>query len=528
MSLTSLPTEILHQVIDDLLPEGLESIALTCKALYQVSSTLFAFHRRMRDRYEHFSYSKSKSVDGVETWDSRTEASGIKIRHAADLLQRIAEDPRVARYIRFADFKADASIASYPSPMETLEGGSVLDRLAENVAMMRLVRESTWPYLRDAGLDPQALPEKLPPVVDTLVLLTMLPNVRQLALPRYWGSAWDMAAHYNEFLDGVLGAVLRRANEADHPHPGASLSRLSIIAPHQGSGYDTHDALELYDPFLALNSLREFYMGSMVAETASANGASFSPSHDKYSPQLKKIELVASVMGRPEWVRLLSRTPNLEILRMSHENKFEWLGQSWDLGETMNTIQQVAGKHLRELCLSASNCWSTGTTLTNMSGFECLEVLELDVSMLLQTAYEDDGRGGDDTDGEDMDWMDRLEALDKEPKHTSCLVDILPASIQTVRLVGWGHPTPLREYEESFRAVKTLFRWFALERPSKLPALKEISFTRQAANCMVLPEYKEVLDYLEREGCTIVDPNACWAIHLKDTFYERFGVEADY
>jgi hypothetical protein len=519
MSLIVLPTELLRQIIKYQLPEGLESVALTCKALYQVSAFFFADHKRMRERYEHFTYSTIVSDSGEETWDPLTMATGVKIKHAGDLLKRIAEEPIIARYIKTADLKEDASVD------EGTTSESVFNRLADDVPLSRLVQDSLWPYLRDVDLDPETVSLGLSPVADTITLLTMLPNIKHLALPSWWGDKWLE----DEPLTSVLDAIINRANNRES-YQDASLSKLSLFAPSLGTGYDTHNSLQVFEAFLALHSLREFYSGSLVAEVASGDGSPFHPRHSSYSPQLGTIELVGCVIGQPELARLLSRTPNLECLRMAHENKYEWLGEYWDVGATMATIQRVAGKHIKELCLSAINCCTTGTTLTDMSGFEVLKTLDLDVGMLLSTPYEyvDEGdeSEGDDVDRAECDWAERFEQLERMPSHETRLVDLLPASIETVRVRGWGYPTPSSDYAPAIKSLRSLFRDFALNRPAQLPALKDISFSRARPDSFLIPEYIELLRALEGEGCSIVDDNG-WASQLDSCFYKRFGVDVE-
>jgi hypothetical protein len=173
----------------------------------------------------------------------------------------------------------------------------------------------------------------------------------------------------------------------------------------------------------------------------------------------------------------------------------------------MATIQRVAGKHLKELCLWGLSYGSSGTILSDMSGFVCLQTFEVDVGMLLSPPYEDSDEGeenedgdGDDADIEDSDWLEHFERIGSLPIHNTRLVDLLPASIETVRVFGWSYPTPSEQYAPGIKNLRTLFRDFALERPAKLPALNDISFSRAKPDSYQIPEYVELLTALEGEG----------------------------
>lgn len=101
MALTRLPTELLEIIITHVLPEGFESVAVTCRKIYALCIPFFQRHNALRSRFLHFTYHENPN-DPSPT-----------IATAADLIRRIAVEPVVARYVRYANFRYD-SPRGYP------------------------------------------------------------------------------------------------------------------------------------------------------------------------------------------------------------------------------------------------------------------------------------------------------------------------------------------------------------------------------------------------------------------------------
>jgi len=132
MVLTYLPTELLEKVIAHTLPEGFESVALSCKQIHATCTPFIQNHNTLHARFHDFNYYENTS-EVIKT-----------IRTAFDVITRIAIEPVVARNIRHADFAMDSRFTQ-GRPRELLadvhSGGTVLELLANS------------PHLRQAGLD---------------------------------------------------------------------------------------------------------------------------------------------------------------------------------------------------------------------------------------------------------------------------------------------------------------------------------------------------------------------------------------
>lgn len=132
MTFVHLPAELLAQIALHTIPEGFESLALTCHKFYTICTPFVQDYTTLRTRFRNFDYYENTS-DPINT-----------IRTAFDVITRIAIEPVVARYIRHADFTKD-SYFTRGRPRYLLAdvhcGGAVL----------RLLTNS--PYLKAAGLD---------------------------------------------------------------------------------------------------------------------------------------------------------------------------------------------------------------------------------------------------------------------------------------------------------------------------------------------------------------------------------------
>ncbi|KAL9635811.1 MAG: hypothetical protein Q9164_003224, partial [Protoblastenia rupestris] len=96
MALTHLPTKILDTVITNVLPEGFQSLTLTCRKIYALCTPFIERYNRLRSQFQD------------STYYEKVNDLSFTIRTAFDLITRIAIEPVVARYIRDANFKMDS------------------------------------------------------------------------------------------------------------------------------------------------------------------------------------------------------------------------------------------------------------------------------------------------------------------------------------------------------------------------------------------------------------------------------------
>ncbi|OOQ86765.1 hypothetical protein PEBR_19909 [Penicillium brasilianum] len=178
MELLHLPNELLKHVVGYTLPEGFESLALTCKRFHALCTTFLTYHNRLRWHFQKFHYYKAKEVV-----KSRVAILQIPdaISSAFNLVARIAVEPVVARYIQEADCVKDSEIST-GKPRHFVTDGS------HDEAIMRLLAGSA--DLKQADLDWREYWAVIQEDLNdgrfsqhaAAFALTLLPNVKFLGL----------------------------------------------------------------------------------------------------------------------------------------------------------------------------------------------------------------------------------------------------------------------------------------------------------------------------------------------------------
>ena len=131
MAITKFPNELLETIIAHAIPEGFESLAVTCKRIHALCTPYFQRYQALKLRFRHFAFYKYP-YDSSHT-----------IGTAGDLIRRIAAEPVVARYIRSADLKLD-SPRSHIIPQHFIQESDCREDI------LRLF--ASCPYLKRAGL----------------------------------------------------------------------------------------------------------------------------------------------------------------------------------------------------------------------------------------------------------------------------------------------------------------------------------------------------------------------------------------
>ena len=156
MAFLELPTEVLQNIIQIAIPEGFESILLTCKLLNDIGTPYL-------DEY-HANKRKWHTFD-VGNWSADSKTIG-------ELLLHVGESPMIGRYIEHARFGI-----SYEDEV-----------LVQTEVRFNDALDQLWTHL---GGDMQiGLPEKEAKTYRFLraaiSLLAFLPNVEELHLPNRW------------------------------------------------------------------------------------------------------------------------------------------------------------------------------------------------------------------------------------------------------------------------------------------------------------------------------------------------------
>lgn len=439
---TSLSTELLDEIILHSLPEGFEGLALTCRKLYHLCTPSIERHNQLRTRFREFTYNKYPS-DGLLS---------VHNPPAVNLIQDIAHNPIVARYIRHADFTYD----TWPPkarPVQLLPepdlGGPVVALFAES------------PYLREAGLDWRKYYALIQEDLErpswysqhaAAFLLTLLPNVTSLKLPCLWRPC--------EMADKLVHATVRRA--VNRPNPpnslwdSPSLAQVTEFEPYSESGPSVH-GFDLADavPFLALPKLRSFRARSCIAR----DGASIATaSQDAGLPSGEALEaahFVDSCLDDVAITFFLRRTPNLKELAYSHCPEGQ-ATQDWDVCRLVTAIEREAGSYLQSLELVIREFrGSLAPGRSSLRGFQRLRKLRLPLEMAECNLATDSSACN-------------KELTDRELRELQRLTDMLvPASVSELSLHS-------RDPDRHEKALKVMFFDFAARKDAWVPTLEDV------------------------------------------------------
>ena len=429
------------------LPEGFESVAMTCRRVYALCAPFIEHHNKLRGQFRSFNYfRKGKHPDFV-------------IGTGFDLLTRIAVEPIVARYIREADFTRDGIFR----PCELVEDAQ------PDGPVGRLLAQS--PYLKQAGFDWQQYFDKIKEEEGpfgrwsphaAVFLLTLLPNVEMLTLPQRLESS--------ESTDKLIDAIVCKARRPSSLHyDQPSLARCTAF--HRSSSLDLDSA----KPFLALPCVRSFHGTWCVAIKDNGRTSSLAQNWSyNFGQTLEVAYLGACYIDHVAIADFVKHTPRLRTLTYSHRSKGDPEGspQDWDICKFATAIEREAGGHLMQLSITITEL--RGSVLpgrASLRGFKRLQTLEFPLELAVcnitaavacQLAEAKESMIGGSTDHQ----------APKVPRgdcaHESSFTrDLVPASVSQLSLTSSGT-------DEHAKALDVMFRDFAAEKDAWLPALQEI------------------------------------------------------
>ena len=439
MALNLLPTELLDNIITHVMPEGFESLALTCRKIYALCTPFIERHNSLRSQFGKFGY-----------YESRTDRS-LAIRTAVNLIIRIAVEPVVARYVRHADFKVDSFFTrARAREFVTPCSGAVATLLADS------------PYLKQAGLDWKEYYAEIEEDLEArsysqhaaAFLLTLLPNVETLKLPKPWKPL--------DATDKLIDAVVRKAKESHLPCDRPSLAQITRFQPSILAQSQSPFELDWARPFLALPHMRSFYGFKCVAmDDGHKSIASKAPYHG-FGETLEAAHLLSCCIDEVGIADFLKNTTRLRTLEYSHSTKEDSDPQDWNLCEFVTAIEREVGSHLVELSVSIRELRGSITPgKASMRGFQCLQKLEFPLELAMcnmdsaacRVATPNESLVGGSTDHE-REYCE------------SFLGDLVPASVSQLSLISHG-----KDHHE--RALDLMFLPFAAKKDSQLPALEE-------------------------------------------------------
>ena len=438
MALTRLPTELLETIITYVLPEGFESMAVTCRKLYILCIPFIQRHNALSSRFHYFSYHKNLE-DPIIT--------------AGDLIRRIAVEPIVARYIQYANFELD-------SPRSfTIPRGFIGDAdCREDV--IRLF--ASCPYLEQAGLDWKKYLDKTKEELNddklsnysqhaAAFLLTFLPNIKKLTLPRYWKPL--------NATDKLIDAIVHRTKQSSSLCDRPSLVQVTRFELYVSRVPQDRFSLGLASPFLALPRIRSFRGPSCVVMDDNQKRIK----HYSFGETLESVFFVACCVDEVGIADFLKNTKRLKTLKYSHSTKYNISIQCWDICKFIAAIKRQVGSHLVEFSISIGEPFgSIAPGKVSMRGFPCLRQLEFPLEIVIcniTAAACRVSKLSESLVGSPSDHELDCDAL--------FIGDLVPASVSVLSLISHGT-------DHHDKALDVMFWDFAARKGTTLPALKEI------------------------------------------------------
>jgi hypothetical protein len=378
-----------------------------------------------------------------------------------ELIARIAEDPIIARFIVKANLKEDCP------PEDDEQADAHIQRALLSSNVLSLLENS--PYVQRSGIDAarslesmiaQYTPDDCNLGLTQTLLLSLLPNVTEMSLPKLWevegdGMSGSPSEESLRQLSDLLNDIVNGANNPAEPN--AALSRLTTIHPSSAWDYNRNHypwQLSTFAPFLCIKSLKNFCAGDCRA-TCVGGGHIIqdelykfvAPENKNFGAGLEVVELVGACVDSTELRNFLSPMRNLRSFKLSFN------GDEWEADEIISVIEEEVGGTLEELSLSILYCFGdSGMGIDSMKKFTKLKELEIDIQLFLGPQH-------------------RIIFEGPLGTHLPPLGDILPRSVTKLTLLA-GY---LGDYTQ---ALNWLFADIDIPAgiEEKLPVLKEIIF----------------------------------------------------
>lgn len=298
------------------LPEGFESLVLSCKRIYGLCTPFLEHHNTLRWHFQNFHYCKTNKPFKL---NQELLTFRDTISSAFNLIARIAIEPVVAHYIQEADFGYDSRLG------QGLDSRWTTHRYYCDQAVRELFANSS--YLAEAGLDWK---QYYATVVEdhnagrysqhaAAFVLTLLPNLKVLRLPRWWKPA--------EAPNKLVDSVVHRTRKAQPLYHKPSRARVIEFKENTVQGFDLDGVFSI----LALPNIQCLWLPKCVS---TGSGHSNITSKYVYCAFMSSIEEVH--LGKGAFIdevaiaNFLKHTPRLKILTYWHLSK-DTGSQNWDL-----------------------------------------------------------------------------------------------------------------------------------------------------------------------------------------------------
>ena len=444
MPLLALPNELLSFIIQETVPEGFESLMLTCKIFYGLGKGLISEHHELKRNYTRVEYPRLIDPQGRKD-GVNSSPLGLSRVSSIELLEDIIREPLIARYFRDVNLIHDR-IDNGPE-MKAFRADTQLKN-----GLLSLLESST--YLRLANQDPQtwldAILGGFSYVYATTFLLTLLPNVETLSLPARWNYLNDLGPAADSVWN-VLDIITQRANE--DIKGTASLAHLSTLGPATNLGHENRHFMQDMAPFLSIRSVRNFHGVHLVVGPI-FHKSPFTPRYSNFALGLEYVDLSGCYFGIDEFLDFIKPVSRLKAFRFSCENTYRDL--KVEAGAIITALIAAASETLESLIVYSNNDRGTKsvTGVTDLTGFKRLKNLTLGISWLSRRPLSHLAIAGH---------HDLLLPNPTAPR----LIDILPPSIARLQLLTGRD-------RKSLDCLQTLLTDYVAEKAAILPTLASV------------------------------------------------------
>jgi len=456
MPFDALPNEIVHQIAEQTLPEGIGAFALTCRRFHSIAfggeTSIVAVHKAYRKRWR-------------ETYNRLERPTHFE---PARLVAAIAKDPLVALYLEYMDVRHWGSVPAelYWSLQVIMQDQSLTERIKSMVIGSR--------YLRDAGVNGEEWCQEMfsptefeskeefknyrherstnyrsnPFVLWKAFLLTLLPNIKAARIQPGFVALYDNARYSRK---DEVGRVMRKIVEvANHQlYMSPAFGKLQFLITGDKTDYSTliRSQPDIY-PLLRLNTVRTIRGSVPVGE------GPYDTADVLVGENIDAVEVDGDTVD----LSFLRKSWNFKTLRIARNRSSTYL-YHFDAGGILDMIQKSLGERLQHLtfcCLKEIHgVDEIKTGIRTFRGFPCLKSLDVDVSLFLGRIVEQAVAGTEITQ--------RIPTWEELPR----LVDILPRSIEDVTILTRARP-------EVLSCTNALVERFVEEATSKLPSLASL------------------------------------------------------
>ncbi|KAF2009607.1 hypothetical protein BU24DRAFT_357775 [Aaosphaeria arxii CBS 175.79] len=482
MGLLDLPLEVIDEIISLTLPVGIESFALSCKAINARAGPQIKRHNAYKRRWRHALIVGNPQVSALRA------------------IAEIADDSLAAEYVESLHLRVPNTVmAAHGGGANIQQPHAHMQKVAALVAasaidqQLRIDPSEWWEAIENESTSEPMSPTEYSyedSLFTTVALIDHLPNLNTLQLSPAWSDfqpLQDAHQEQTQKLGAILDALVENANR--YPDSNIPLSRLHTILPFMSEGYEERAGLQTLLPFLELTGLKELFLISCLAVDDNYTGIPFRWRSPDAVSSLTRMELAYCCMDADGLSQLVSHTPQLQVFRYSHQTKWHGCQHDWNPGTFVEVLARYCGKTLKDLAITIDDLF--GEIENGASSFLSLPhlvYLEVDVLIFCGPPVESGqrrGMAGSPPTGQ-KPWA---------PIDIPCIGSMLPDNVVEVQI-----NTDFPEPDES--ALRALLKNIRTQRQERLKKLETVVIRQQDANSgqVLADESGVVLDVFDVEG----------------------------